>query len=77
MSIYDALGLYSHTNPNAGSIERSGVTRFLLRDVTVLPQIAKLCPENRQNAHAMKLSDIQVVLPLRTAPSQIMASQFL
>jgi hypothetical protein len=40
----------------------------------VLPQIPKLSPENRRMAHAKKEMPMHRVFPLRTAPSQMMAS---
>ena len=40
----------------------------------VLPQRAMSCPGWQQSAHARKESPVQVVLPERTAPSQMMAS---
>ena len=66
----------SHSNPNDGRIATSESMTFLLRAVTVLPQMAKERLLNREKAQAMKESDIQVVFPLRTAPSQMMASHF-
>ena len=52
-----------------------GTITFLLRDVTVLPHIAKDESEKQEKLHKMNEIDIQTVLPLLTAPSQIMASQ--
>ena len=40
----------------------------------VLPHTAKLTPEKRDIAHRKNESPMHMVLPLRTAPSQISAS---
>ena len=56
---------------------RIGVIMFLLSEVTVLPHSAKDVSSNAENAHATNETDIQTVLPERTAPSQIIASKFL
>ena len=54
-----------------------GVTMFRLSEVTVFPHSANEVLSKLAHAHAAKDTDIQTVLPERTAPSQIIASQFL
>jgi hypothetical protein len=51
-----------------------GVITLLLSDEIVLPQIAKDESEKQEKLHKMNEIDIQMVLPLLTAPSQMMAS---
>ena len=54
-----------------------GVTILRRREVTVLPHRAKEVLSKAENAHAVKETDMHIVFPLRTAPSQIIASRFL
>ena len=57
---------------NIGTI---GVTMLRFSELTVLPQAAKLPPLKVVNAQNTNDKNITTVLPLRTAPSQIIASQ--
>ena len=50
------------------------MTTFLLSEVIVFPQRAKEQSLKLSIAHAAKESDIQLVFPLLTAPSQIIPS---
>ena len=54
----------------------SGVITFRLHAPTVLPQMAKSVRSKHSIAQRMKETDTAVVLPDRTAPSQMTASYF-
>ena len=61
--------------PMAVSCCVSGETRLRRKEVTVLPHSAKVPSSKALSAQNTNDSDIQSVLPLRTAPSQMTASR--
>ena len=69
------LTRYSTPKPKLFSCSSSRSVRLRFRALTVLPQRAKFSPVNRLMAQQTKLSPMQKVFPLRTAPSQITAWQ--